>query len=220
MVVLAGVTPAQGRDLSLNTDIAIACLSAAMEAKIPRVLIASSSAVYGTGDGTPFAEAAECNPVNDYGWAKFAMENACRVMAGSDVEICCLRIGNVAGADALLLNVARMGLNNPVMIDTFADGRGPVRSYIGPKSLARVLSTIALQEATLPPVLNIASPCAISMDALATAAEHPWHAQPAPANMPQSITLDISLLRQSCDFSSEESCASEMVLQWKETLSR
>lgn len=218
MIVLAGVTPGQGQDLTLNSDIATACATAAAAARIPRVLVASSSAVYGAGDGTPFNEASMCQPVNAYGEAKIAMERACRALETPALEICCMRIGNVAGADALLLNVVRMASKVPVTIDTFADGRGPVRSYIGPKSLARVLATLATQDTNLPPILNIAAPEPISMDALAQAAGKRWAARPVQMPAQQSITLDTELLSKSYGFVPNESCPSQMILQWKQTL--
>lgn len=218
MIVLAGVTPRQGQDLSLNTDIAVACVTAAAAARIPRVLVASSSAVYGAGDGTPFAETSACRPVNAYGEAKIAMERACHALSAPGVETCCLRIGNVAGADALLLNVARMAPDAPLVIDAFADGHGPVRSYIGPKSLARVLATLATHDADLPPIMNIATPEPISMDALAQAAGHPWTARTAQPDAQQRITLDSTLLSEFCRFAPEESRPSEMVFQWNEAL--
>ncbi len=220
MVVLAGVTPGDGQDLALNSDIAVSCVTAAMTAHIPRVLIASSSAVYGVGDGTAFTESAICQPANAYGEAKVAMENACHALTGSGIEICCLRIGNVAGADALLLNVAQRVSDDAVTIDTFANGRGPVRSYIGPKSLARVLATLALQDTVLPPILNIAAPEPISMDMLAEAAEHTWTARPAPKYAQQRITLDSTLLGKFYRLTPEESYPSQMVLQWKETMTK
>lgn len=218
LVVLAGVTPGQGKDLSLNTDIAVACVMAAAAAGIPRVLIASSSAVYGSGNGTAFRETSVCQPANAYGEAKLAMEQACDALATADLEVCCLRIGNVAGADALLLNVARLAADEAVIIDTFADGRGPVRSYIGPKSLARVLAQLSMLDADLPPVLNVAAPQPISMDALAQAAGQPWTARPVQSAAQQNITLDTALLSKFCGFDPEESEPSQMVSQWKEAV--
>ena len=132
VIALAGVTPGPGRDLSRNTTIAEATLAAAHETGVPRVLLASSAAVYGARPGTPFSEEAACAPANAYGAAKRAMEAACAPWRARGLDICCLRIGNVAGADALLLNVGRAGPGGAVVIDRFDDGGGPVRSYIGP----------------------------------------------------------------------------------------
>ncbi|MEN8834310.1 NAD-dependent epimerase/dehydratase family protein [Pacificibacter sp.] len=220
MLVLAGVTPGEGRDLSLNTAIADACLQAAKEAGIARVLLASTSAVYGLGDGQPFAETAPCNPVNDYGRAKLVMEQACDAWRSNTLEICCLRIGNVAGADALLLNIARSQAGAPVTIDTFEDARGPLRSYIGPASLASVLETLAHHPAALPPCLNIAAPEAIAMEALADAAEHPWTPRAGANEAFQKILLDCRLLCTLHSFTPSDSRPAVMITQWKSTLSK
>lgn len=216
IVCLAGITPKPGAELSLNKSLAIAVMRAAFEAGIDRVLLASSSAVYGVGDGTPMSESSPTKPVNKYGKAKLEMERACSLWRDKGLEVCCLRIGNVAGADALLLNVARTARNIPVTIDTFPDGRGPVRSYIGPKSLARVLAILATHDAVLPTVLNIAAPESISMDALAQAAGHPWIARPALPSEQQNITLNTKLLGEFYSFSPAESCVHRMILQWRE----
>lgn len=219
MIVLAGVTPGAGRDLSLNSALAEACLGAAKEAGIARVLLASSSAVYGLGDGQPFVESTPCAPVNDYGRAKRAMEQACETWCSNSLEICCLRIGNVAGADALLLNVARTPPDTPVVVDTFEDGRGPLRSYIGPLSLAGVLETLAHHPAALPPCLNVAAPDAIAMEALAEAAAHPWTPRAGANEAYQKILLDCRLLCTLHSFTPSDSRPADMITQWKSTLS-
>lgn len=220
MIVLAGVTPGGAHDLSLNTAIAEACLKGAAQAQIPRVLLASSSAVYGVGDGQAFSEDAPCAPVNDYGRAKLEMERACEKWRTSGLEICCLRIGNVAGADALLLNIARSEPDAAVTIDIFEDGHGPRRSYIGAHSLARVLETLALYSETLPPCLNIAAPQAVSMDALAEAIGHPWVPRKGVDERLQNILLDCHLLCALHSFAPSESMPGDMITQWKNTLSR
>lgn len=217
MIVLAGVTPATGQPFSLNVDIAEACLDAANSAGIGRVLLASSSAVYGVNDGLPLTEQTPCNPVNEYGQAKLEMERAAAPWRSGGMDLCCLRIGNVAGADALLLNVAASSPGQAITIDIFDDGRGPVRSYIGPRSFASVLATLCGQPAPLPGVLNIAAPVPVSMDALATAAGHPWSPRRPGVNAQQDITLDCSALSRLHEFSPEDSTPDEMVRQWKDS---
>jgi UDP-glucose 4-epimerase len=218
MIVLAGVTPGGSNDVSLNTTIAQACLNAAAYAQISRVLIASSSAVYGVGDGLPFSEDAPCSPVNDYGHAKLEMERACDEWRSNELEVCCLRIGNVAGADALLLNIARSEPDAAVTIDIFEDGHGPRRSYIGPESLARVLERLALYPETLPACLNIATPQAVSMDALADALGHPWTERKGADERLQNILLDCRQICALHSFAPSEKMPDDMITQWKNTL--
>ncbi len=218
MVVLAGITPNSGQDLSLNKTIVENCLAAAKLVGISRVLVASSSAVYGIGDGSPFSEAASCTPVNEYGRSKLEMEHACEDFRGNDLEVCCLRIGNVAGADALLLNIKNSETYTPISIDIFADGRGPLRSYIGPKTLSMVIDTLVLQTYKLPSILNIAAPSPIHMDVLANAAGHPWVPKKPKNQSHQNISLDCSLISEIYPFTVSEGTASEIVMQWKDTL--
>lgn len=214
MIVLAGVTPGPGADLSLNIALADACLAAAHEAAIPRVLLASSSAVYGVHGDRPFAEGDNPQPVNDYGRAKLAMEAACTAWRAKGLEICYLRIGNVAGADALLLNARQVSVDNPLRIDRFSDGGGPVRSYIGPATMARVLESLADAPNPLPDILNLAAPRPVSMSALAEAAGLPWTWKSAPVTAFQYITLACDRLEGLHAFDPADSTPAAMVSQW------
>lgn len=215
IIALAGVTPGPGRDLSRNRAIAEATLDAAWQAGVARVLLASSSAVYGPGGGRPFGEAAPCAPANAYGEAKREMEAACAQWRARGLEICCLRIGNVAGADALLLNLGRSGATGALVIDRFADGGGPVRSYIGPATLAAVVATLCRASCPLPEVLNIAAPVPVAMTDLAAAAGARAETRPAPKEAHQRITLDCTRLAALHGFAERDSAADEMVRQWR-----
>lgn len=218
IICLAGVTPGPGADLALNTSLVEATLRSAKLANIPRVLVASSSAVYGSGDGTPFCETSTTTPANSYGAAKLDVEYACATWRNQGLEICCLRIGNVAGADALLLNVARSEPDQPIVIDRFADGRGPVRSYIGPRTLSDVLLTLATTPLALPSILNVAAPGSVTMEELSRAAGHPFDFKNAPQTAHQTITLDCGRLAELHDFSADAAEPMELVTQWKDTL--
>ena len=211
MLVLAGATPGTGHDLSLNRALAVACLRAARAGGIGRVLVASSSAVYGGGRARGWAEGDPARPTSDYGRAKVDMEAACAEWRARGLEVCCLRIGNVAGADALLLNAA----SPPLRIDRFADGAGPLRSYIGPQSMARVLLALARAPGALPPVLNLAAPHPVAMADLAAAAGLDWRWTGAPATAVQRFTLDCRALAERVAFGDTESAAAEIVAQWK-----
>lgn len=217
MVVLAGVTPGSDKDLDLNRTLAQACLDAAAKTGTRRVLLASSSAVYGAGGGMALHETAPCAPVNEYGAAKLRMELASAPWRENGMDLCFLRIGNVAGADALLLNVANAIPGETIEIDVFDDGRGPVRSYIGGRTLAEVIRSLCLHPTPLPAVLNIGAPQPVSMDALADAAGQPWRARAAPSASVQTITMDCSLLASLHSFRIQDSDPAEMVQQWRES---
>ncbi|WP_209426187.1 NAD(P)-dependent oxidoreductase [Pararhodobacter sp. SW119] len=212
MVMFAGVTPSSGDDASmtLNGRLAAACLQAADEAGIGRVLLASSAAVYGLGRAAPWREdEAPAVAPSAYGAAKRAMEAAASEWRQRGLSVCCMRIGNVAGADALLLNAP-----GPLAIDRFPNGGGPVRSYIGPMSLTRVIETLA-ELPDLPPVLNVAAPAPMAMVELARATGFAWHWQKAPPDAVERLTLDCRALCRVVHFAPRESTAAEMVAQWR-----
>jgi nucleoside-diphosphate-sugar epimerase len=216
MIVLAGVVPAPHADLDLNTSIGLASIQAAAQQGIPRVLLASSSAVYGNYSDAPLAEDAPLLPVNDYGHAKRAMEDACHAEANAlGIALCCLRIGNVAGADALLRNGAALEEGETLTLDQFADGGTPVRSYIGPHSFGRVLLSLARSPARLPPHLNVAAPHPVSMHALAQAADMPVTLHPGQNSAHQHITLDCTALTALHRFDPVEEHPHEIIRQWR-----
>lgn len=207
MIILAGAVPGRG-DLALNARLADACLQAADQAGISRVILASSSAVYGANGGGASRENTPLYPVNAYGQSKIAAEAVADIWRGRGLRVTCLRIGNVAGADALLTNPAR-----PLPLDQFSDAQGPVRSYIGPISMARALAV--LLHLDLPKVLNFAAPLPISMASLASAAGIAWGWQAAPSTAQQHVTLNCAALTKMVPFRPEESRAPEMVRQWQ-----
>jgi hypothetical protein len=177
-----------------NTAIAIRTLEAAAAQGATHVFIASSSAVY--GPGRALTEDATPAPVAEYGRAKAAMEAAALGWharhGGPGLTL--LRIGNVAGADALL-GQTRRGL---VVLDPTPDGAGPRRSYIGPVTLSAVLSrlaTLAVEGSPLPAILNIATPLPVAMSALLDAAALPWHFGPDNPQVIAEVSLNTARLQ-------------------------
>jgi nucleoside-diphosphate-sugar epimerase len=206
VLCLLGVTAGPPRDLARNTPLALAALAAATALGARRCLIASTAAVYGPAEGA--AEDAPLAPASAYGRAKAAMESA--VMAQAAPGTAVLRIGNVAGADALL---GAVGLGR-MTLDRFADGGGPVRSYIGPQSLAATLAALAVA-ADLPTVLNVAAPRPVTMAALLEAAALSWGWRPAPPGAVQRATLDTARLQALVPLPVASATPTEMVRQWR-----
>lgn len=211
-ICLSGVTPAyaaaHGTDMAVNVDAALAAIRLAARAKLPRLFLASSAAVYGPGGG-PFPETAPLAPVNDYGHAKARMEREGTALAARlGLPLCILRIGNVAGADAILGNW-RAGM----ILDQLPDGSTPRRSYIGPRSLAHVLHALTCAP-DLPAVLNIAAPGTVAMGDLLDAASLPWAPRPASENTIAAVRFDTSALEKRVVFTAKDSDPAEMAAQW------
>ncbi|WP_158971879.1 NAD-dependent epimerase/dehydratase family protein [Chachezhania sediminis] len=195
ILCLAGVVPAAARseaEYDATVALGLAAVRAAADSGA-RLLLASSAAVYGSGAGLR-AETDTPAPVNPYGRAKAAMEtDALALAAERGVDLCCLRIGNIAGLDAAL-----GGWAPGCAMDCFPDGRTPARSYVGPLTLARVLADLTVAPQLLPEVLNVAAPdpvgAPVEMGALLDAADCPWMPRPAPDTAIPVVGLDLTLL--------------------------
>lgn len=184
VLLLAGPTRGTAEALSAHAALAGAVLDCAGGRP---VLLASSAAVYGRPAGRLCHEEDAPAPISDYGRAKAAMEAVAAGRPGAVV----LRIGNVAGADALLGQLAPPGGRR---LQVFADGLAPRRSYIGPQALARALARLvrlAVGGAALPGVINLALPGAVGMEALLRAAGEGWQADPAPPEAIAAVELAV-----------------------------
>lgn len=198
-------------DPHAEVPLALASLAAAHRQGARYVFLASSAAVYPAG--SDLTEDTGPAPEGPYGQAKRAMEEAAldwQARHGTGLTI--LRIGNVAGADALL----GAGGAGPVTLDACGP-LGPVRSYIGPVTLAAVLARLAALAAArtpLPQVLNIAAPRPVAMGALLDAAGLPWSFGPTPAPRPEVI-LNTTRLQSLIRLPPNASQPRAIVAEWR-----
>lgn len=219
VIVLSGVTPTTGKgDLAENSALALAGLQVAEAANARHVFLSSSQAIYSRLDH-PADEQAPIAPPNAYGAAKAAMERAAHDWQNAVPNrpaITSLRIGNVAGTDALGLNAAQ---GVPLILDRFDNGEGPERSYIGVKTFAGVLAALLAHVARgtdLPFALNVAAPHPVAMADLLSAWDRHWTWRPAPPDARQSVTLDVSCLSRLYNFDPSDSDPAEMAKQCQE----
>ncbi|MDE4142402.1 NAD-dependent epimerase/dehydratase family protein [Phaeobacter gallaeciensis] len=193
ILCLAGVTPGHGGDLDDNVRLAEAAIKAAQAStrvsdRKTRVLLTSSAAVYGNQPGI-LPEEAPLHPANPYGAAKAAMETQTfRLGAEAGVAVTALRIGNIAGLDAIL-----GGWRPGFQLDRFADGTTPRRSYIGVQMLAQVLAAL-VQRRGLPEVVNVAQPGPVAMGDLLRAAGLEFSLRPAPDSAIPEVALEVTRL--------------------------
>lgn len=194
LLCLAGVVPGRGGDLKDNIDLALATIEAAAAeggtAAPPRVLLSSSAAVYGNQAGVLKEDRPLC-PANAYGEAKAEMEQRAQARGRElGVAVTALRIGNIAGLDAIL-----GGWHPGFRLDHFADGQSPRRSYLGGQALARLLADL-LPLPQLPAALNLAQPGPVAMADLLRAAGRVYEAVPAPEGAIPEVALDLKQLQQ------------------------
>lgn len=211
VVALWGATT--GPDWSQNADLVPATGTVARATGAARVLHLSSAAVYG-----PVLDAAETDtpaPVNAYGRAKLEMERRVRAEPLDGVAQCCLRLCNVLGADSLAPALrAPKGAAAP--LTQFADGRGPLRSYIPPGLLLRVLQGLAaLDPDRLPDVLNVAAAEPVEMEALLRATGKRLTRIPPPEGDRQHVTLSTARLGALLPGLPLSMSAKEMIRDWQ-----
>lgn len=189
---LAGQTRGDAAALAENCRSAQFLGKAAQIAQARHVFLMSSVAVY-RPEPTPIPEDRPPDPISPYGQAKLLAERALQAEVPAD-RLTLLRLGNLAGADALL-TAARAG---PVVLDPIAGRRGgPERSYIGPQSLARTLEALiaaARLGAPLPAILNLAQPPALAMADLLTAAAADWRFGPPRAAALPIVAVSVARL--------------------------
>jgi len=207
---LAGIVQGKGA-LSRNTDLALATVRCAHALGARNVMLSSSAAVYGVSEH-PHCEDVPASPLSAYGRAKIEMEIQALALAQRyGIEATALRIGNVAGADALL---GQSGSSR--ILDRFDSGQGPVRSYIGPNGLSTVLQALtreAWSGATLPRHLNIALKGGVGMEDLCQAAGLDVTWQRAPETAVEKVVLDVTRLAGLVPV--PEACATAVVADWR-----
>jgi UDP-glucose 4-epimerase len=209
VVLLWGVTAAGAdRPLHLNRHMALTGYRAARRAGVGHVVAISSAAVYAPEPGhPPFVEKdAGGRGLSPYGAAKLEMEQAlleAQAEARGDAQLTILRLANVVGADALAGSIRSASEDRPLRLDRFPDSRTPMRSYLGPMTLATVLTELAdARSPSEPRILNVAeseSPLEMAaiLDALARAGRPiPWKEQPAPTGAVAELAINPSALRR------------------------
>jgi nucleoside-diphosphate-sugar epimerase len=191
VIALWGVTRGDPSALSMNATLARTALDLAVALGAQRVVHCSSAAVYGSG--AFLAERDRLAPATAYGVSKAQMEAEIAAWhtrhPGLPASVV-LRIGNVAGADSLFVNLRPGG---QVTLDRFEDGQGPRRSYLAPRDLARVLAW-AVTSDDPPSLVNLAAPSPVAMADLARAAGVGVVWRPALPGAQPEVTLDTGRL--------------------------
>jgi nucleoside-diphosphate-sugar epimerase len=185
---LAGSTARTAEACANHPDLAQAVARAAARSGARHVLLASSGAVYAPGP-QDHAEDDPPMPASDYGRAKLLAEAA----VDGPVPATRLRIGNVAGADALLSPRPGEVVLDPVP----GHPAGPERAYVGPQVLGRVLAelaTLAARDQPLPEVLNLAQAPVVAMADLLGASGLPWRFGPPNPQVLPRLGLDLARL--------------------------
>lgn len=203
--VLPGRTYGSPDDLRVNTDFALMGIELAVAIGCPKVALCSTAAVYrAEPEHEPYREEDVTTAARPYGAAKLAMEQAAarwHETAERPVEITCLRMANVVGADMLAQAVQRAQAGEPLALDQFPDGTSPRRSYLSPSTLAKVLVGLLKKPASGAfQIANLAEPgppipmASILTSLSAAGFDIPWTWQAAPETAIREVGLDTTRL--------------------------
>ncbi|AXQ94974.1 SDR family oxidoreductase [Cereibacter azotoformans] len=216
VLTLAGVTSRAGR-LEDNGALGMAGCRAAEAAGARHVFLLSSGAVYGSARSEDLSEEDEPRPDTPYGEAKLTMERAALEWRGPGRPgLTILRLGNVAGADALL--GPRRAPGEIIVLDPVPGAGGPVRTYIGPVSLADVLARLArlaIGGAPLPEVLNLGAAPPVDMADLLEAAGLAWRWDPPRDGVIPRVSLALGRLAALCPMPADAGAPARLVAEWR-----
>ncbi|WP_246162373.1 NAD-dependent epimerase/dehydratase family protein [Roseovarius faecimaris] len=212
VIGLWGVTSGSPAALARNATLATATQALARATGARVALHLSSAGVYGPGED--LSEDSPALAASDYGRAKLRMEAAVAGFAGDGIAHCCIRLANVVGADSLASGLSGSA---PVTLTRFDDGKGPLRSYVAPGHLRGIFAALsALPAAALPPVLNVAAPPPVEMEALARAAGKDVAWKPVTPADRQRVTLNTARLAALLPDLSLPKTAEDMIADWQQ----
>jgi nucleoside-diphosphate-sugar epimerase len=146
--------------ISANTRMAIASVHLAAAISSPRLVLASSTEVYGFPGLTESDESSPCRPATAYGVAKYAAECIAFSMAATrDVRIVVARLGSAFGPEVrergLFVRI-RDSLRSGEPMTVY--GHPQFRQFTSLNDIARAVDVICSAAQVIPPILNVCSP--------------------------------------------------------------
>ena len=155
---------------AVNLTATVRVIELAQQLGIPRIVYASSAAVYGDSDVVPIEEMQRLRPTSPYGVQKVAGEEYGRLCSSKNLSFVALRFFNVFGprqvagspySGVITIFAQAMRENRPITI--FGDG-GQTRDFVFVKDIALGIAS-ALEMSNLNPftVCNLASGTAVTI---------------------------------------------------------
>jgi UDP-glucose 4-epimerase len=155
---------------AVNLTATVRVIELAQQLGIPRIVYASSAAVYGDSDVVPIEEMQRLRPTSPYGVQKVAGEEYGRLCSSKNLSFVALRFFNVFGprqvagspySGVITIFAQAMGENRPI---TIFGGGGQTRDFVFVKDIALGIAS-ALERSNLNPftVCNLASGTAVTI---------------------------------------------------------
>ena len=155
---------------AVNLTATVRVIELAQQLGIPRIVYASSAAVYGDSDVVPIEEMQRLRPTSPYGVQKVAGEEYGRLCSSKNLSFVALRFFNAFGprqvagspySGVITIFAQAMGENRPI---TIFGGGGQTRDFVFVKDIALGIAS-ALEMSNLNPftVCNLASGTAVTI---------------------------------------------------------
>jgi len=155
---------------AVNLTATVRVIELAQQLGIPRIVYASSAAVYGDSDVVPIEEMQRLRPTSPYGVQKVAGEEYGRLCSSKNLSFVALRFFNVFGprqvagspySGVITIFAQAMRENQPI---TIFGGGGQTRDFVFVKDIALGIAS-ALERSNLNPftVCNLASGTAVTI---------------------------------------------------------
>jgi len=155
---------------AVNLTATVRVIELAQQLGIPRIVYASSAAVYGDSDVVPIEEMQRMRPTSPYGVQKVAGEEYGRLCSSKNLSFVALRFFNVFGprqvagspySGVITIFAQAMRENRPI---TIFGGGGQTRDFVFVKDIALGIAS-ALEMSNLNPftVCNLASGTAVTI---------------------------------------------------------
>lgn len=169
------------------------------------LFFASSAAFYGD-NASCLHETSPLGPRTEYARVKVAAE---AYAGASQHPITCLRIGNVAGCDAILGAWYQGSTVDAQRLET------PRRSSIEPQSFAKTICRLLTLPA--PPSLNLAAPGCVEMGELLNAAHLAWQPRAPSRDVIWEGNLNTRLLQEFVPLEAQTGTAEGISADWQAT---
>ena len=207
---------------AVNLTATVRVIELAQQLGIPRIVYASSAAVYGDSDVVPIEEMQRLRPTSPYGVQKVAGEEYGRLCSSKNLSFVALRFFNVFGprqvagspySGVITIFAQAMGENRPI---TIFGGGGQTRDFVFVKDIALGIAS-ALEMSNLNPftVCNLASGTAVTIRQLVATMRQffpEWSGsiKEAPARLGEIVrsSADISAARNLLSYQSRYSLES------------
>jgi UDP-glucose 4-epimerase len=155
---------------ALNLTATVRVIELAQYLRIPRIVYASSAAVYGDANVVPIEEMQRLRPASPYGLQKVSGEEYGRLCAGKNLSFVALRFFNVFGPRQVagspysgVITIFAQAMRKNQSITVFGGG-GQTRDFVFVKDIALAIAS-ALEISGLDPftVCNLGSGAAVSI---------------------------------------------------------